>query len=159
MLRRGVLLSGSTPASHGISPRRSRARRASRSRGMRGSASARDERPLDRRVDRAFDPAELFVIGEPQRAGLAIVEIELLQREGEQRQRVAGARLDVDEQALRQRRFDRQFAARLLHPSRRPLDHVADRRRAASAAARTQPAAGLRAPWRFAARRRNRSGW
>ena len=47
--------------------------------------------PLDRRIDRAFDPAELFVINESQRAGLAIVEIELLEREGEQRQRVARA--------------------------------------------------------------------
>ena len=115
--------------------------------------------PLDRRIDRAFDPAELFVIDEPQRAGLAIVEIELLEREGEQRQRVARARLDVDEEAFSQRRFDRQFAASLLHPSRRALRSRPYRRPAASAAARTQPAAGLRALWRFGARRRNRSGW
>ena len=72
------------------------------------------KRALDRGVDRALEAAELFVVGEPQRAGLAIVEIELLEREGEQRQRVARARLDVLEQPLRQRRLDRELAARLL---------------------------------------------
>ncbi len=53
---------------------------------------------LDRGVDRALEAARLFVVGEPQRAGLTIVEIKLLKGEGEQRQRIAGAALDVFEQ-------------------------------------------------------------
>ena len=46
--------------------------------GMRGSASARTKRPLDRGVDRALEAAEILVILQPQRAGAAIVEEQLL---------------------------------------------------------------------------------
>ena len=75
----------------------------------------------DRRIDRAFQAAESFVVGEPQRAGRAIVEIELLQREGEQRQGVgAAACFDVGEQALCQSRLDDEFAAGLPNRRARP---------------------------------------
>ena len=49
------------------------------------------ERALGRRIDCALQTAKLFVVGEPQRASLAVVEIELFEGEGEQGQRVAGA--------------------------------------------------------------------
>ena len=60
-----------------------------------------DEGARDRGIDRALQAAEILVVLQPQRALAAPVEEQLLQREGEQRQRVAaGALLDVLEQPL-----------------------------------------------------------
>ncbi len=82
------------------------------------------ERPRHGRVDRAFEATEFLVVGEPQLSPFAVVEVQLLERESEQRQRVgAAAGLDVGERAFRQSGFNGEPAARVLQPSRRPLDH------------------------------------
>ena len=124
MLRRGRLAVGVDSGEPGDQPAPQEGEARLAVAGNARSASARAKRALDRRVDRALEAARLFIVREPQRAGLAIVEIKLLEGEGEQRQRVASAGLDVDEQPLRQRRFDLEFAACLLYPARRALDHV-----------------------------------
>ena len=63
-----------------------------------GIGVGRLERPLDSGLDRALDAAELLVVIESQVAVGAVLDVEPLQREGEQRQRVLGAAcLDVGE--------------------------------------------------------------
>ena len=83
------------------------------------------KRPLDRRVDRASEAAELFVVFQLQLAGAAIFEKELFEGEGEQRQGVAApAPVDVLKQSQGQLRFDRKVATHVNKATRRPLDHV-----------------------------------
>ena len=110
MLRRGFLLSGSMPASHGSGRAAAAEARLAVPRNARiGVAAAK--RALDRRVDRAFDAAKRLVVGEPQDSRLTIVEIELLQSKRQQRQGVgAPACLDVGKQALSQARLDRELS-------------------------------------------------
>ena len=110
------------PASHGISARRSSASRAVAVLRHGRVGVGRLQRPLDRRLDRAPDAAELAIFGERQVAVAAIFEVEPLQREGEQRQRIlAAALLDVGKQRRGQRRLDleraRVSSSRVAGPS------------------------------------------
>ena len=65
------------------------------------------ERTFDRGVDRALDAAELAILGELQVAVAAVLEIEPLQREGEEGKGVLGAAgFDIGEERRGQRRLD-----------------------------------------------------
>ena len=71
------------------------------------------QRPLDRRLDRAFDPAERFIMRQLESAASVVLAVEPLQREGEQRQRVLGAaRLDIGQQRIDQSVLDVERAWR-----------------------------------------------
>ena len=146
MARRGLLESGSTPASQGMSPAAAAPRAPCAPWDARVGVGAR-EGALDRGVDRALEAAEILVVPQPQRAGAAIVEEQLFEREGEQGQRVATAALvDVLEQALGQLGLDRQRVPGFGVAPRRPLDHVlvgAARHRQQRQRALAKPSSGL----------------
>ena len=92
-----------------------------------GNATIRIGSPqstLDGGFDGATDAAKGFIIGKLEGAAAAIVEVELLQREGEERQRVAAAALiDVFKQPLRQSRLDGETAIDIFEPRSRTFDH------------------------------------
>jgi hypothetical protein len=68
---------------------------------------------LHRSFDRTLDPTERLVVGERQLAIATTFEVEPLQREGEQRQRILGlALVDVGEQCIDQTFLDLEFAFR-----------------------------------------------
>ncbi len=82
------------------------------------------QRRFDRRLDGTADTAEFPVLGKRQGAGGSVFQVEPLQREGEQRQRIlAAALLDVGKQRFGQRRFDGQRPIGVGKPFRRALDH------------------------------------
>ena len=123
MRRRGAPVSGSMPASQGISARRNKSEPrgpVARHFGVRVRCR---HGALHGGLDRTFHAPRLTILGERQIAVAAVIDIEPLQREGEQRQRVfRAAGFDIGEQRLRQRRLDRQRVPRLAEPPRRAFD-------------------------------------
>ena len=82
------------------------------------------ECPFDRRLDRAPNAAKRLVIRKLERSAPAVFETKLLQREGEERKRVAAAPFfNILKQLLREPRLDGELAPRLPQARRGPFDH------------------------------------